>query len=193
MEHLYKVVCPQDFAGWADAARQYHQDNQAVQNIRDIHGDTPRKAPQKQFAGFSAADLAKILKVKLPSPYPNAMDTCTDRNRSANQNHRTQGRASATAPKDVDQPRAEGRCFTCNKQGHISWNCPDKPADNKANKPQFQKRKAKARQAAIVENEETSDEEDIDYGSPDINAWVRKGQTLKTEMSRYNGSWLDSA
>ena len=43
MEHLYKVVRPRDFAGWADAARQYHQDNQAVQNIRDIHGDTPKK------------------------------------------------------------------------------------------------------------------------------------------------------
>ena len=53
--------------------------------------------------------------------------------------------------------------------------------DNKINKPQFQKKKAKARQAAITDNKETSDEEDIDYGSPDINAWVRKGQTLKTE------------
>ena len=84
MEHLYKVVRPRDFTGWADAARQYHQDNQAVQNIRDIHGDTPRKAPQKQFAGFSAADLAKILKVKMPSPDPNAMDTHAHRNRLAN-------------------------------------------------------------------------------------------------------------
>ena len=53
--------------------------------------------------------------------------------------------------------------------------------DNKTNKPPFQKKKTKARQAAILENEETSDEEDIDYGSPDINTWVRKGQTLKTE------------
>ena len=81
----------------------------------------------------------------------------------------------------MDQQRAEGRCFTCNKQGHISRNCPDKPTDTKTNKPPFQKKKAKARQAAIIEDEETSDEEDIDYGSPDINAWVRKGQTLKTE------------
>ena len=59
MDHLYKIVHPIDFAGWADGARQYHQDNQAVQNIRDIHGDTTKKAPQRQFAGFSAADLAK--------------------------------------------------------------------------------------------------------------------------------------
>ena len=52
--------------------------------------------------------------------------------------------------------------------------------DTKTNKPPFQKKKAKARQAAI-EDEETSDEEDVDYGDPDINAWVCKGQTLKTE------------
>ena len=87
MNHLYKIVCPHDFAGWANGARQYHQDNQAVQNIKDIHGDTPRKTPQKQFAGFSAADLAKILKVKMLLPDPNAMDMQADRNRSANQNH----------------------------------------------------------------------------------------------------------
>ena len=107
------------------------------------------------------------------------MDMRADRNRSANRNRRTQGRASATAPKDADQQRTEGRCFTCNKQGHISRNCPDIPADTKTNKPPLQK-KAKARQAAI-EDEGTSDEEDVDYGDPDINAWVRKGQTLKTE------------
>ena len=52
--------------------------------------------------------------------------------------------------------------------------------DTKNNKPPFQKKKAKARQAAI-EDKETSDEEDIDYGDPDINTWVCKGQTLKTE------------
>ena len=86
MNHLYKIVCPCDFAGWADGARQYHQDNQAVQNIKDILGDTQRKAPQKQFAGFLAAELAKILKVKMPSPDPNAMDMRTDRNHSANRN-----------------------------------------------------------------------------------------------------------
>ena len=52
--------------------------------------------------------------------------------------------------------------------------------DNKTNKPSLQKKKAKARQA-VIEDEEISDEEDIDYGDPEINAWVRKGQTLKTE------------
>ena len=79
----------------------------------------------------------------------------------------------------MDQQCTEGCCFTCNKQGHISRNCLDKPADNKANKPPFQKKKAKARQAAII-NEETSDGETT-YEDPEIEAWVRKGQTLKTE------------
>ena len=75
MNHLYKIIHPHDFAGWADGACQYHQDNQAVQNIKDIHGDTPRKPPQKKTAGFNMAELAKILKVKMPSLDPDAMDT----------------------------------------------------------------------------------------------------------------------
>ena len=41
-DHLYTIVCPCDFAGWADGAHQYHQDNQAVQNIKDIHRDMPK-------------------------------------------------------------------------------------------------------------------------------------------------------
>ena len=45
MNHLYKIVRTHDFAGWANGARQFHQDNQAVQNIKDIHRDTPRKPP----------------------------------------------------------------------------------------------------------------------------------------------------
>ena len=75
----------------------------------------------------------------------------------------------------MDQQHAEGCCFTCNKQGHISWNCLDKP--DKTNKTPFQKKKAKACQAAIVD-EEMSDEEGTDYGSPEANTWVHKGQVL---------------
>ena len=51
--------------------------------------------------------------------------------------------------------------------------------DNKANKTPFQKKKAKARQAAFID-EETSDGEST-YEDPEIEAWVRKGQTLRTE------------
>ena len=75
MDHLYKIVHPHNFVGWADGACQFHQDNQAVQNIKDIHGDTPRKPPQKKTTGFTMAELAKILKVKMPSFDPDTMDT----------------------------------------------------------------------------------------------------------------------
>ena len=107
------------------------------------------------------------------------MDTWADRNRLANRNRRTQGRASATAPKDVDQQRTEGHCFTCNEQGHISWNCLDKPTDNKTNKPPFQKKKAKACQAAIIVEE--SSENETDYEGPEVTTWVCKGWTLPKE------------
>ena len=54
MDHLYKIVHPHNFVGWAEGVHQYHQDNQA------IHGDMPKKALQKKVAGFSMAELAKI-------------------------------------------------------------------------------------------------------------------------------------
>ncbi len=38
---------------------------------------------------------------------------------------------------DAEKCRKEGQCFTCNKQGHISRNCPDKK-----NKPQVKACKA---------------------------------------------------
>ena len=174
MDHLYKIVCPHNFVGWAEGACQY-QDNQDFQNIKDIRGDMPRKPPQKKTVGFTAEELAKILKVKILLPHPDAMDTHADRNHLVNRNW-TKGRASATAPKDVEQQRTEGRCFTCNKQGHISHNCPDNPADNKPTTP---KKNAKDCQAAVTDDE-TSDEE-IDYGSSEANTWVHKGQTLLTE------------
>ena len=127
MDHLYKIFQPRNFAGWAKWARQYHQDNHAVQNIKNIYGDMPKKTPQKKVAGFTVAELAKILNATMLSPHPDAMDMRADRNHSANRNCWTQGRISTTAPKDVEQLCKEGCCFTCNKQGHISRNCPDNP------------------------------------------------------------------
>ncbi len=45
VDHIYKVVRPVDFQGWVEATRQYHQDNTAVQNIRGIFEETPKKTP----------------------------------------------------------------------------------------------------------------------------------------------------
>ena len=76
----------------------------------------------------------------------------------------------------MEQLCKEGCCFTCNKQGHIFRNSPDKPADNKSTNQK--KKNSKACQVNI-DDHETSDEED--YGSPKNNAWVHKGQTLTEE------------
>ena len=43
MDHVYKVAHPQDFQQWAEVVWQYHQDNMAVQNIRGIYKDNPKK------------------------------------------------------------------------------------------------------------------------------------------------------
>ena len=100
------------------------------------------------------------------------MDTRADRSRSNNnRNQRTKGHAGTTDPdKDIEKLRKEGRCFTCNKQGHISRNCPDK-AKNKNKAP------VKAR---IAETEESSEEIKSETSEPpDWDAHVRLGRTLK--------------
>ena len=109
MDHILKVVRPHHFQGWADAARQYHQDNMAVQNIKGIFDDTLRKSTYQQKkpnpTGFTPQQWAKILGVKMPLPDPNAMDTQTDRSRSNNnRNQCTKGRAGTTDPdKDIEK------------------------------------------------------------------------------------------
>ena len=126
MQHIFLIVKPVDFNGWADAARDYHQGNAALQGIRDISKDAPGKKTGKK-TGFSAKQWAQILGVKLPTMDPNAMDTHADRSRSYSRNKGSKGRVSS-AKEDPETQRREGRCFTCNKQGHLARNCPDKPA-----------------------------------------------------------------
>ena len=62
--------------------------------------------------------------------------------------------------------------------------------DNKTNKPITLKKKAKVRQAAITDGE-TSEEDEINYGSPEANSWVCKGQALpvKEEGDIIHMSW----
>ena len=81
IDHVYKVARSQDFQQWAEAVRQYHQDNTAVQNIRGIYKDNPKKQ-SLQKKGFTAQELAKILGVKMLSCDPNAMDMSVGRSRS---------------------------------------------------------------------------------------------------------------
>ena len=100
-------------------------DNTTVNNLQGLYKDTPKKNFQ-QKKGFSAHQLAKILRVKLLSD-PDTMDTRANRTCSFNRNKGSKERVTATTPaKDTDRQRKEGRCFHCNKQGHISQNCPEK-------------------------------------------------------------------
>ena len=94
---------------------------------------------------------AHILRVKLPKNL-NTMDTSA-RGRSYSQKKKTQAHLSTTDDLKDTQCK-EGHCFTCNKQGHLSWNCPDK----EKKKP---KGKAPAK-ARIAETEEDSEAEESD-------------------------------
>ena len=176
MDHILKVVRPHDFQGWANAARQYHQDNMVVQIIKGIFEDTPKKStfPQKKPnpTGFTPQQWARILEVKMPLPDPNAMDTRAGRSRAnTNRNQCTKGCAGTTDPnEDIKKLRKEGCCFTCNKQGHISRNCPNK-AKNETKTP------VKAR---ITETEESDEETKSETSEPlDWDAYVCLGRTLK--------------
>jgi hypothetical protein len=109
----------------------------------------------------------------MPTQDPNAMDTRTDRSRSYS-NFRnkkwTSGHVSTTK-EDPDTQHKEGRCFTCNKQGHLARNCPDKPTD---------KRKTKARTAKVADSDnETITETPTQELDPTV--YIRLGKSLKEE------------
>ena len=171
MQHIFLIVKPIDFNGWADAARDYHQGNAALQGIRDISEDAPGKKTGKK-TGFSAKQWAQILGVKLPAIDPNAMDTRADRSHSYPRNKGSKGRVSSTK-EDPETQRREGRCFTCNKQGHLSQNCPDKAAKTS------DKGKVKAR---IAETEPVESENEAEPQTEDkAKTFVRLARSMNEE------------
>jgi len=154
-DHIYKVVRPVDFQGWVEATHQYHQDNTAVQNIRGIFEDTPKKTSmQGGKPRISNKLLAQILGVKMPTPNPNAMDTHTNRTQS-NNNWRKGTKGCTTLTEDeMEKKHKEGCCFQCNKQGHIKRFCPD--LDPKGKKPVI---------ACVAETDTDEVEEEFEEGS----------------------------
>ena len=100
-----------------------------MQNLRNLNSDVPRKFGNNK-TGISAKQWAQILGVKLPILDKNAMDTRANRTHSYFRNNGSKGRAGTTK-EDPDKQRQEGCCFTCNKQGHLARNCPDKPWKDK--------------------------------------------------------------
>ena len=61
----------------------------------------------------------------------------------------------------------EGRCFTCNKQGHLARDCPDKPWKDKG--------KVKARTA------ETNDGDSHTIPEEEIEALIQQGRSMEEE------------
>ena len=58
MHHLYKIVCPRNFTGWADGACQYHQDKSGCPEYqghpwRYAQEGTPEKVCQILCGGLS--------------------------------------------------------------------------------------------------------------------------------------------
>ena len=172
MQHIFLIVKPINFNGWADVARDYHQGNVALQGICDISEDAPGKKAGKK-TGFSAKQWAQILGVKLPTLDPNAMDTCTDRSHSYFKNKGSKGHASSTK-EDPEMQRKEGHCFTCNKQGHLARNCLDKPTKN------LDKGKVKARTAEAKPGD-SKDEAKPQTIEEKARAVIRFGRSMKEE------------
>src|SRR6202012_4930642 len=113
----------------------------------------------------------------LPAIDPNAMDTRADRSRSYSRNKGAKGRVSSTK-EDPETQRREGRCFTCNKQGHLSRNCPNKPTQTS------EKGKVKARTA---ETESIPSDDDIESMTIEEKAreFLRLGRSMEEEEKIY--------
>ena len=172
MQHIFLIVKPVNFNGWADTARDYHQGNMALQGIHDISEDTSSKKTGKK-TGFSAKQWAQILGVKLPTLDLNAMDTRANRSHSYFKNKGSKGRTSSTK-EDPETQHREGCCFTCNKQGHLAQNCSDKPAKTS------DKGKVKARTAESepMDSEDKAKPQTIEEK---VRAVIQLGRSMKEE------------
>ncbi len=186
VDHIYKVVRPMDFQGWAEATRQYHQDNTAVQNIWGIFEETPKKTSTTGGKPrISTQLLARILGVKMLTPNPNAMDTRADRTRSNNWKKGTKGCTASTEEESTNW-RKMVECFNCHQKGHIQHFCPNKDKDKKGKKP------VKARVAETDAEEEfeegglleelTSGTEDI---PPALISFLKSGRALPEDEKFY--------
>ena len=107
------------------------------------------------------------------------MDTRADRTRSFSKNKGSRGRVTTTTPaKDTDKQRKEGRCFHCDKQGHISQNCPKK-----------KKEETKARKAETEDSDQESDAEsaeEVDDMKEDIKNFTHTVSLLRKTMTEEN-------
>ena len=101
------------------------------------------------------------------------MDTRADRSCSYSKNKGSKGHTSSTK-EDPETQRREGRCFTCNKQGHLARNCLDKPTKT------LDKGKVKARSAETkpVDSEDDAEPQTIEEKA---RAVIQLGRSMKEE------------
>jgi hypothetical protein len=175
VDHLYKVVKPGTYPEYCEAIRQFHADNTVVQNVKGYqNSSTPQKKDRKNLlGGYSQREWAKILgvdldKVELPKR-SDAMDTST---RSRSKFKRTRGRVTTTEKPDTETQRKEGRCFSCNQQGHLSKNCPNKEG---------QKRKAPIKGRTAETEASDADVSSNEEGPDDLTSFLKRSKALKTD------------
>ena len=96
------------------------------------------------------------------------MDTRADRTRSYYRNKGSKGHTGTTKGDPVKQCQ-EGCCFTCNKQGHLAKNCPDKPWKDKG--------KVKARTAKTNDG----DNDTVMTPEEEVKALIQQGRSMEEE------------
>ena len=140
---------PVTWTDWVRAAQKYQQKYLLVQaNL----GDRRAKDPQKGQKTRSKEQWQQALRPKPKDP--NAMEIDRVRARGISTDERTELMKS-------------GKCFTCKKQGHLSRDCPQKPA-----KPRFN---ARASTSQLAETRGDSDDEQV--------APTAKGRAAKVKYS----------
>jgi hypothetical protein len=182
MRHIFMNVKPTDFYGWAQAARDFHQDNTAVQNISSIGNPGGGPKPFKKKSGFNAQQWAKLLDYKGPLPDPNAMDTRADRSRSQNKSKVRTGKTQDTQ----DAQRKQGKCFYCNKTGHFAKECFKKQKDAQTAKTKGAKgKRAKTQEGSSDEgNDELSDEEEPTHKEETFTEGMARLRRTMTEADK---------
>jgi hypothetical protein len=200
VDHLYKVVKPGTYPEYCEAICQFHADNTAVQNLKG-HQDKgalytkgqdglyTKKDRKNLLGGYTANEWAKILgidqsKIEMPRR-SDAMDTSA---RSRSKFQRIKGR-TGTTKLDPDTQRKEGRCFHCNRQGHVSRNCLDKSdSSSKKKKTPSKGRAAKAKTSTSSASSSDADVSDADVSSSeeeesdrDVVSFLRRAKALKTK------------
>jgi hypothetical protein len=112
------IDLPENFEQWANMAQHHHQNY--LKKLA-VHHDYALLHPQSNsnhgqffWCHSNQTNNAQPVRPCLPPCDPNAMDTSVVTHK-------------AITEADKEKHRKEGHCFECSKQGHMAWDCPDRP------------------------------------------------------------------